>query len=201
MRLDASLRADQDQRVSRSFAALSLLLLAAASHGCDNGDPFTPGDGDAGVDHGSEAGADADSSAEAEAAADADTGEDAPPGPWVRITFPGDGESVPNPVTLRWEAGGVVATVAMFTPSFVILAAIAPYFDRLRRYPLFGKAVTGILASFVGLLLSTAIRFGLAAHWSPVSIVLGCGAFVALMLKVDILWVVVIGALLSAALL
>jgi hypothetical protein len=88
------------------LALLSLVLLAAAAPGCDDGDAFTPADGDGGVDHGAEA------DVEAGADADSETGEDAPPGPWVRITFPGDGESVPNPVTLQWEAGGGVATVA-----------------------------------------------------------------------------------------
>jgi chromate transporter len=86
-------------------------------------------------------------------------------------------------------------------PSFVLLVLIVPRFDRLRQNPHFQRAMRGILASFVGLLLSVTVRFGLAVPWSPASAVIACGSLTALMLKVEVPWVVLLGAIVSAFLL
>ena len=61
------------------------------------------------------------------------------------------------------------------------------------------KVLRGSLASFVGLLLAVAVRFALAVPWSPAGVVLALAALTALLLKVDILWVVIAGAALSLA--
>ena len=97
--------------------------------------------------------------------------------------------------------GAVVATVAVFFPSFVILVLIVPRFDRLKQNPRFQMAMRGILASFVGLLLSVTIRFAIAVPWSPASVVIGCAVLIALILDVGVPWVVLPGAVLSAFLL
>jgi len=97
--------------------------------------------------------------------------------------------------------GAVVATVAVFFPSFVVLVLIVPRFDRLKQNPRFQMAMRGILASFVGLLLSVTVRFAMAVPWSPASVVIGCAALVALMRDVGVPWVVLPGAVLSAFLL
>ena len=94
--------------------------------------------------------------------------------------------------------GALCATMAIFFPSFVILTLVVPHFDRMKANPWFQRAMRGILASFVGLLLAVLLRFGLAAPWTPLSAVLAGGAFTALMLKVEVPWVVVPGAILSA---
>lgn len=57
--------------------------------------------------------------------------------------------------------GGIIATVAIFLPSFLIIVGMFPYHDRLRQSPWFNRAIRGILLSFVGLLLSVTIRFAL----------------------------------------
>jgi chromate transporter len=93
--------------------------------------------------------------------------------------------------------GGILATVSIFLPSFLLVVAIAPLSDRLFASPHLVKSLGGILCSFVGLLLTVTIRFGLNVHWSPAHIVLAGAAFVALLLKVDILWVVLAGAVIS----
>ena len=59
-------------------------------------------------------------------------------------------------------AGAVVATAAIFLPSFTILVLVEPYFDRFKRNRWFRKAITGILLSFVGLLIAVTIRLGLS---------------------------------------
>jgi len=98
-------------------------------------------------------------------------------------------------------AGAIVSTAGIFLPSFVLIIAAAHSFYRLKQNAIFQSATRGILASFVGLLLATTVKFGLAAHWEPISVLLCTGAFTALMLKADILLVVSIGGVLSLLLL
>jgi chromate transporter len=79
-----------------------------------------------------------------------------------------------------------------------MLLIAVPYLDRLQYSLSFRRALRGILASFVGLLLSVTFQFGIAASWTNRSFLIALAAFVALWCKVDILWVVLAGAGLSA---
>jgi chromate transporter len=94
--------------------------------------------------------------------------------------------------------GAVVGTISIFSPSLFIVTAAIPYFDRLQRSVLFRRALRGVLVSFVGLLLAVTVNFARDVSWSTPAIVLAGAAFAALRLKVDILWVVLVGALISA---
>jgi len=96
--------------------------------------------------------------------------------------------------------GALVATVAIFTPSLVVLIVAVPYADRLRHSPSCKHALRGILASFVGLLLAVTLRFGASAPWDIVTAAVGVVAFLSLLLGVDVLWVVLGGTLVSAVL-
>jgi chromate transporter len=89
--------------------------------------------------------------------------------------------------------GGVVATIAIFTPSFLFVVGTVPYYDRLRSSPLYQKLFKGILFSFVGLLLSVTIKLALAVPWSWFPGILAAGAFVSLLLGAEIIWVVIAG--------
>jgi chromate transporter len=94
--------------------------------------------------------------------------------------------------------GSIVATVSVFLPSFLMVIGITPYFDRLRNIANFNRAMEGILNSFVGLLAFVTFQFAVAIPWDlPRGLILA-GALSALLLKRDILWVVLIGAILSA---
>ena len=95
--------------------------------------------------------------------------------------------------------GGVVATISIFLPSFVVLVGIAPYFDRLRTSVCFNKVIGGVLCSFVGLLMTVTVRFALDVQWDVPHALLAACAFVALLRKVDILWVVLAGTVISVA--
>jgi chromate transporter len=95
-------------------------------------------------------------------------------------------------------SGALIATVAIFLPSFLILVGVAPWFDRVRSSPWFSRAIGGILCSFVGLLFTVTLRFGLNVHWDWQRALLGLAALAALVLKVDILWVVLAGTVISA---
>jgi chromate transporter len=94
--------------------------------------------------------------------------------------------------------GAIVATGAIFSPSFIILIGVAPWFDQLRTSPWFTRAIDGILCSFVGLLFSVTIGFALNVTWDWPHLALGAAAFAALFFKVDILWVVLAGTAISA---
>lgn len=93
--------------------------------------------------------------------------------------------------------GAIVATISVFTPSFLILVLITPLFDRLKGSVLFSRATKGILASFVGLLFFVTVKFSLAVSWDIAKVLLGLGALTALVKKVDVLYVVLIGAAVS----
>jgi chromate transporter len=93
--------------------------------------------------------------------------------------------------------GAFVATLAVFTPSFLILVGITPFFDRLKTSKHFAGATKGILATFVGLLFYATIKFAFAVPWDAVRGLLALGAFIALIRKIDILYVVLAGAVVS----
>ena len=116
------------------------------------------------------------------------------------------GQITPGPIVItatfvghqvRGLVGAFVGTVAIFTPSFFMVLLTVPCFDRLQKSVLFRRALRGVLASFVGLLLAVAVRFGLDISWSIPSVLLAVAAFAALRLRVDILWVVLVGVGLS----
>ena len=94
-------------------------------------------------------------------------------------------------------AGALVATVAVFTPSFLILTGVTPYFDRLKTSKHFVGATKGILATFVGLLLFATVKFASAVPWDAVRLLLVLGTLSALLRKIDILYVVIAGAVIS----
>jgi chromate transporter len=89
--------------------------------------------------------------------------------------------------------GGVVATIGIFTPSFLFVVGTVPYYDRLRSSQLYQKMFQGILFSFVGLLFSVTVKLALAVPWSWFPGLLAAGAFLSLLLGAEIFWVVVAG--------
>ena len=93
--------------------------------------------------------------------------------------------------------GGILATISIFLPSFTLVVGIAPYFDHLRSSAYFNQVIQGVLCSFVGLLFTVTLRFAWNVHWDLPHILLASGALVALLLKVDILWVVFTGTIIS----
>ncbi|WP_051327945.1 chromate efflux transporter [Desulfatirhabdium butyrativorans] len=97
--------------------------------------------------------------------------------------------------------GALVATAAVFLPSFLILIGVSPHFTRLRATPWFSRVIQGILCSFVGLLITVTIRFGLNVHWNLSHTALAAASFAALRLDVDILWVVITAAFISVLIL
>ena len=116
------------------------------------------------------------------------------------------GQVTPGPIVitstfvgyiLQGLTGALTASVAIFTPSFVMLVAITPVFDRLKASPYFSGATKGILISFVGLLCFVAIKFGMAVPWDSARLLLVITALFLLFGKTDILIVVLATATVS----
>ena len=93
--------------------------------------------------------------------------------------------------------GAVVATVGIFLPSFLIVVGVVPYFDRLRNSIYFTRVIRAVLCSFVGLLLTVTFRFASNIPWDVPRALLGVAAFVALLFKVEIIWIVLVGTVIS----
>lgn len=94
--------------------------------------------------------------------------------------------------------GAMVGTVGIFLPSIFVVLLAEPWFRRYRSSPIF-KGITGaLILSFVGLLASVTIQFGQAVTWSVPLILLAGLAFVALLRKVSVVWVVLVGVVVSA---
>jgi len=116
------------------------------------------------------------------------------------------GQFTPGPIVItatfvgyltHGMAGALIATAGVFLPSFLILVGIAPWFDRVRSLPWFTSAISGILCSFVGLLLTVTVRFAFNVHWDLPHMATAGAAFAALIFKLDILWVVLAGTAIS----
>jgi chromate transporter len=94
-------------------------------------------------------------------------------------------------------SGAIIATTAIFMPSFLMVIAVTPVFDRLKNSAYFSGAMKGVLASFVGLLFFVTVRFAMAVPWDIARALLACAAFAALFKKIDILYVVLISIIIS----
>ncbi len=120
------------------------------------------------------------------------------------------GQFTPGPIVitatfvgylLHGFVGAVVATVAIFLPSLLLVIGGAPFFARLRSFVWFNRAMSGLLASFVGLLATVTIRFALQVRWDGLHLLLACAALAALLRKIDLLWVILTGTIVSIILL
>jgi chromate transporter len=83
------------------------------------------------------------------------------PGPLFTLSaFIGAVAVVPPATAPGGVAGGALALVAIFLPSFLLIFGTLPFWDRLRRATGFRRALAGTNAVVVGLLL--------AAFWDPI---------------------------------
>jgi chromate transporter len=119
------------------------------------------------------------------------------------------GQVTPGPIVItatfvgyltQGLSGAVLATLAIFAPSFLLLVITAGFFDRLKRSPVFAGAVQGVLASFVGLLLYVAVKFAVAVPWDLLHALMMLASLIALFRKIELLYIVPIGAVLSLVL-
>ncbi len=120
------------------------------------------------------------------------------------------GQVTPGPIVitaafvgfmLKGLLGAIVCSWAIFTPSLFMLMFSSPFYDGFKEAPFFKKAMKGVLASFVGLLLAVFLSFFMAIKWNLAAALIGIGAFYALYKGIDILWVVIVAATISSVIL
>jgi chromate transporter len=138
-----------------------------------------------------------------------------PPG-WVTpdqfLAGYGAAQAVPGPLftfatylgtLINWWPGAMLATVAIFLPSFLLIIGTLPFWEWIRTRPKFQRALDGINAAVVGILLAALYDpVWTKAIQSPVDFSLALLAFGLLMIWKLPPWMVVLicaagGALLS----
>ena len=93
--------------------------------------------------------------------------------------------------------GALMATIGIFFPSFFILILLIPHYDRLRGIKIVQTIERGILGSFMGMLTLVLYNFGRAAFVDIPSTVMAGAAFFALLKKIDLLYILLSGGILS----
>jgi chromate transporter len=90
--------------------------------------------------------------------------------------------------------GGAICLLAIFTPSFLLVAGALPFWEQLRRSARMQTALAGINAAVVGLLLAALFTpVWTSAIHKPQDFALGLVAFVALLFWKLPPWLVVVG--------
>lgn len=96
--------------------------------------------------------------------------------------------------------GAVVATVAIFLPSFVFVAILNPLIPKLRKSVWMSAFLDAVNVSAVGLMVAVLVQLGRGAleEWLP-RLILALALFAILRFRVGSPWVVLGGALLGGA--
>jgi chromate transporter len=115
------------------------------------------------------------------------------------------GQITPGPFLIMaafvgYKMGGLGAAAlmsfAMFSPSFAMTLIFTEIFSKLKNLRVIKGALSGVLASFVGLLAVVVLQLAKTGISGPASLALAGGAFVGVhYLKWDILWVFLAGLL------
>jgi chromate transporter len=94
--------------------------------------------------------------------------------------------------------GAVAATVGIFLPSFLFVAAVNPLVPRLRRSLWMGALLDGVNAAAVGLMAAVTWELGRAAIVDPLTALLALiAAALLIRFKVNSTWLVTGGALIG----
>jgi chromate transporter len=119
------------------------------------------------------------------------------------------GQITPGPVFttatfLGYLLGGVpaalVATAAIFLPSFVMVAALEPLVSPIRRSAWAGAALDGVTMGALGLMAGVTIDLGRAAITDPLTAVVAVAALVVVLRwRPNALWLVLAGAAIGIA--
>jgi len=94
----------------------------------------------------------------------------------------------------------MVATAAIFLPSFVLVAALEPLIGRIRRSRWAGAALDGVTVAALGLMAGVTIDLGRTAITDPLTAVIAAAALLAMLrLRPSPLWLVLVGAAVGVA--
>ncbi len=117
------------------------------------------------------------------------------------------GQITPGPVLitatfigyrLLGVTGALVGSLAIFTPGAFAMFLLAHQHERVRQLQWLHAIVRGIVAGFIGVLVSVTIQLGLHSltDWKTVALAIG-SVLVLLVAKKDPVWVILGGAILS----
>jgi chromate transporter len=93
--------------------------------------------------------------------------------------------------------GALMATLAIFSPAFFIVTLLIPRYDRVRGNTAVRTMEQGILASFIGMLGLVLYNFGRTTFVDIPTIIFAAAAFIALLRKIDLAYILLTGAILS----
>jgi chromate transporter len=94
-------------------------------------------------------------------------------------------------------SGAILATIYVFTPSFILYLLSIKIADRIRNNPIFLKGKRGILSSFCALLLFASFKLSFTIDWNIIKLFFFIASLLVLYKGINILYVVVFGGLLS----
>jgi chromate transporter len=90
--------------------------------------------------------------------------------------------------------------VAIFLPSFLLVAVSGPLIPRLRRSPLAGAALDGVVVASLGLMVVVCVQLARAALVDPLTVAIAAVAAVALIrFRVNAVWLLGAAAVLGWA--
>lgn len=117
------------------------------------------------------------------------------------------GQVTPGPVfttatfigyLLAGLSGAFVATIGIFIPAFFLVAISGPLIPRIRRSPIAGAFLDGVIVASLALVAFVTYQLGTAALVDLVSIILTVGSAILLIrFRVNSAWLVLIGALIG----
>jgi chromate transporter len=94
----------------------------------------------------------------------------------------------------------VVATAAIFLPSFLLVAALEPLIGRVRRSRWAGAALDGVTVAALGLMAGVTVDLGRTAIVDPLTAGIAVAALLALLRwRPNPLWLVLVGAAIGVA--
>jgi len=96
--------------------------------------------------------------------------------------------------------GALMATLAIFSPAFFIVTLLIPRYDRVRGNTAVRMMEQGILASFIGMLGLVLYDFGRTTFVDLPTTVFAAAAFIALLKKADLSYILLTGAIISIVL-
>jgi chromate transporter len=119
------------------------------------------------------------------------------------------GQVTPGPVfttatfigyVLGGGKGAVLATIAIFLPGFVLIAAIRPLVARVRRAPAAGAFLDGVNVASLALMAVVTVQLGKSALVDWITVALAAASAIALVrFKLNSTWVIAAGAIIGVA--
>ncbi len=99
---------------------------------------------------------------------------------------------------LGGHVGAVLATVGIFLPAFVLIAAIHPVFERLRKSPWTSGLLDGVNVASLGLMAVVTYKLGIGALIDPMTVAVALVSLgILLKYKVNSAWLVLGGGALG----